>query len=134
MQKLLTAVPGACCGLDIAPLEKVIQYAPERLFGDCQQFQQFADRHARLARDKIKCSMVRTAKYLLRQRLVDGPRHVAVAEVKQLDSAPDFVFAQKERRCGGCLDRHLEHTASQAYGMASLMRGFVLQRIIERVE
>src|SRR3546814_12817141 len=53
MQKLLTAVPGACCGLDIAPLEKVIQYAPERLFGDCQQFQQFADRQARLARDKI---------------------------------------------------------------------------------
>src|SRR3546814_14998264 len=80
MQKLLTAVPGACCGLDIAPLEKVIKYAPERLFGDCQQFQQFADRQARLARDKIKCSMVRTAQSLLRQRLVDGPRHVAVAE------------------------------------------------------
>src|SRR3546814_8751456 len=98
MQKRLPAVPGACCGLDIAPLEKVIQYAPERLFGDCQQFQQFADCQARLARDKIKCSMVRTAKSLLRQRLVNGPRHVAVAEVKQPDSAPDFVFAQKEAR------------------------------------
>src|SRR3546814_14694274 len=83
-----------------------IQYAPERLFGDCQQFQQFADRQARLARDKIKCSMVRTAKSLLRQRLVDGARRVAVAEVKQLDSAPDFVFAQKERRLGGGLDSH----------------------------
>src|SRR3546814_20636881 len=66
--------------------------------------------------------MVRTAQSLLRQRLVDGPRHVAVAEVKQLDSAPDFVFAQKERRCGGCLDSHLDLSTRQAYGMARLMR------------
>src|SRR3546814_13243977 len=79
--------------------------------------------------------MVRTAKSLLRQRLVDGPRHVAVAEVKQLDSAPDFVFAQKERRCGGCLDSHLDLSTRQAYGMASVMRSFVLQRnrIMEKI-
>src|SRR3546814_18196445 len=104
MQKLLTAVPGACCGLDIAPLEKVIKYAPERMFGDCQQFQQFADSQARLARDKIQCSMVRTAQSLLRQRLVDGTRHVAVAEVNQLDYGPDFCVAQKEGRFGGGLE------------------------------
>src|SRR3546814_19514489 len=72
--------------------------------------------------------MVRTAQSLLRQRLVDGPRHVAVAEVKQLDPAPEFVFAQKERRCGGCLDSHLDLSSCQAYGLASLMRRFVLSR------
>src|SRR3546814_12898885 len=88
------------CSSDLPALGQLVEHAPERLLGDRQQGEQMTHREIGLARDEIERAVVRPAEPLRGQPAIDRARHVAVAEIKQLDATADFGFAQEERRGG----------------------------------
>ena len=77
------------------PVLQLLEHAAERLFGDRQQFQQFADGQARLARYEIQGAVMRPAKSLFCQFLIDRIGQSCVAEIEQFDAATNLVLAQK---------------------------------------
>ena len=72
---------------------KICKHAAQRLFGDRKQTKQLAYRHARLPRDEIQGTVMRSAKPVTRQFSIDAPRQVAIAEIQKFDATPDFAFA-----------------------------------------
>jgi hypothetical protein len=60
-----------------------------------------------LACYEIECAVMRAAKAMLDQKLVDRTRQPRVTEKEQLDAAPDLVLPQEEwrRSWRECLNR-----------------------------
>ncbi len=82
--------------LDQLAVGEFVQHAAQRLLGDRQQRQQFADRHVGLARYEIQRPVVRAPQPLFGKPLVDRPRQMAIAEIQQLHTASEFGFAKEQ--------------------------------------
>ncbi len=102
--------------------------APQRLFGDGEEAEEFAHGQAGLARDEIERAVVGAAKPFIGEQRVGAADHAGVAEIEQLDATSDFVFAQEEGgggrderrsgrrsgRCGEIWDSHVDISCMKA--------------------
>jgi hypothetical protein len=66
------------------------------LFRDRKNFEQFANRQVGLAGDEIQRAMVRAAKAMLGQSVIDGAREPRITEKQKLNAAPHLMLAQKQ--------------------------------------
>ena len=98
-QQALATVSAADQHFDQIARQQVTQDAVERLFGDGKQPQQIAHWHIGLARDEIERAVVRPAKPMRHQPGIGCTGEMAIAEIEQLNAAPQIGFC--EYRVGG---------------------------------
>ena len=115
-KQALTAVLLADRLSDIVFCLQFAEHAAQRLLGDIEQAEQIRHRHAGLARDEIKCAVMRPSESMRGEQVVRALDQIGIAEIEQFDAAPDFRFAQEQRRGEWVCVSHVDISRMHNYG------------------
>jgi hypothetical protein len=80
----------------------------QALLGDSQDAEQLANRHLRMAPDKMNHTVMRTAETKLRQDGVGLRCEIPIGKEQQLDPLAHLVLAQGSRAVGQFYVRHID--------------------------
>ncbi len=101
-------------GFDQIAARQFVEHATQRLFGDRQERQQFADRHVWLARHEIERTVMGTAQPLRGEAAIDRAHEVTIAEIQQFHTPAEFGLAEKLCRCGLVRGSHVDPSRHRA--------------------